>query len=101
MPMSRSLPLIDASPASSRWQGLRPASQLPIAAQSAEPEFPQGDYGTASVATALTFTSRREGTGDRRVELLAPAGGLDAGFAAFHFSADAIYLGLKNSPLTP
>jgi putative protease len=29
------------------------------------------------------------------VELLAPAGGPDAGFAAFHFGADAIYLGLK------
>src|SRR5207248_8712338 len=32
---------------------------------------------------------------DRRVELLAPAGGLEAAFAAFHFGADAIYLGLK------
>src|SRR4029453_19182799 len=31
----------------------------------------------------------------RKVELLAPAGGLDAAFAAFHFGADAIYLGLK------
>src|ERR1019366_6656204 len=31
----------------------------------------------------------------RPVELLAPAGGLDAAFAAFHFGADAIYLGLK------
>ena len=29
------------------------------------------------------------------VELLAPAGGPDAAFAAFHFGADAIYLGLK------
>ena len=31
----------------------------------------------------------------RHVELLAPAGGLEAGFAAFHFGADAVYLGLK------
>jgi putative protease len=30
-----------------------------------------------------------------RVELLAPAGGPEAGFAAFHFGADAIYLGLQ------
>jgi putative protease len=29
------------------------------------------------------------------VELLAPAGGPEAAFAAFHFGADAIYLGLK------
>src|ERR1700756_2560667 len=33
--------------------------------------------------------------GARPVELLAPAGGPDAAFAAFHFGADAIYLGLK------
>src|SRR5262245_38453437 len=31
----------------------------------------------------------------RRVELLSPAGGLDAALAAFEFGADAIYLGLK------
>ncbi len=31
----------------------------------------------------------------RRVELLALTGGLDAAFAAFHYGADAIYLGLK------
>jgi putative protease len=31
----------------------------------------------------------------RAVELLAPAGGPEAGFAAFHFGADAIYLGLQ------
>jgi len=30
-----------------------------------------------------------------RIELLAPAGGVDAGYAALHFGADAIYLGLK------
>ncbi|MFH0940004.1 MAG: U32 family peptidase [Planctomycetota bacterium] len=29
------------------------------------------------------------------MELLAPAGNLDAAFAAFHYGADAIYLGLK------
>src|ERR1700686_3723806 len=32
---------------------------------------------------------------DPRVEFLAPAGGLEAAFAAFHFGADAVYLGLK------
>jgi putative protease len=31
----------------------------------------------------------------RQAELLAPAGGPDAAFAALHFGADAIYLGLK------
>ena len=32
---------------------------------------------------------------DRPVELLAPAGGLDAGLAAFQYGADAVYLGLQ------
>src|SRR5512142_244170 len=31
----------------------------------------------------------------RRVELLAPAGGLDAGLAALQYGADAVYLGLQ------
>ncbi|MEI8122499.1 MAG: peptidase U32 family protein, partial [bacterium] len=30
-----------------------------------------------------------------RMELLAPAGDLDAAYAAFHYGADAVYLGLK------
>src|SRR5450759_2161453 len=30
----------------------------------------------------------------RHLELLAPAGGLEAGYAAIHYGADAIYLGL-------
>src|SRR5512142_2759875 len=31
----------------------------------------------------------------RRIELLAPAGGLEAGLAALQYGADAVYLGLK------
>ncbi len=31
----------------------------------------------------------------RRPELMAPAGGPDAAFAAFHYGADAVYLGLR------
>ncbi|HOG51762.1 MAG TPA: U32 family peptidase, partial [Lentisphaeria bacterium] len=30
------------------------------------------------------------------MELLAPAGNLEAGIAAFHYGADAVYLGFKN-----
>ena len=30
-----------------------------------------------------------------KIELLSPAGDLDAAYAAFHYGADAIYLGLK------
>ena len=35
------------------------------------------------------------GRGPDRVELLAPAGGMEAGLAAFQYGADAVYLGLK------
>ena len=31
----------------------------------------------------------------KRAELMAPAGSVDAGYAAFHYGADSIYLGLK------
>ena len=31
-----------------------------------------------------------------KIELLAPAGSIDAGYAALHYGADAIYLGLEN-----
>jgi putative protease len=40
-----------------------------------------------------TFAPRSRA--DRPVELLAPAGGMDAGLAALQYGADAVYLGLK------
>src|SRR5204862_1885481 len=43
-------------------------------------------------AVALSEGAARSVVGG---ELLAPAGGPDAAFAAFHYGADAIYLGLK------
>ena len=92
---SLSLPLIQPPAPAPRWQGLRPAAQLPLAAQTPEPEFPQGDYGISPVEASFAFPRGQGAPTDRRVELLAPAGGLDAGFAAYHFGADAIYLGLK------
>jgi putative protease len=45
------------------------------------------------VETAFAFPVRE--SNQTAVELLAPAGGPDAAFAAFHFGADAVYLGLK------
>lgn len=33
---------------------------------------------------------------EKKIELLAPAGSLDAGYAALHYGADAVYLGLEN-----
>ncbi len=94
MPTPLSLPVIAPAPETPSWQGLRPAAPLPLAAQGPEPELPQGDYA-AGAFEAFAFPAKTPEAGDRHVELLAPAGGLDAGFAAFHFGADAIYLGLK------
>jgi putative protease len=57
-----------------------------------EPVEPQGEYGAEAAAIELPAIA---GDPLRPVELLAPAGGPEAAFAAFHFGADAIYLGLQ------
>jgi putative protease len=82
-----SLPLLGAAPG---WQGFTPADG-PVAAP--EPEAPQGEYAAAPLPQAAP--PRPAGRLVRPVELLAPAGGPEAAFAALHFGADAIYLGLK------
>jgi putative protease len=79
-------PQADAPPAWHGWTALG----VPDAP---EPVEPQGVYGNAPLA-ALELPAVDDEPG-RRVELLAPAGGPDAAFAAFHFGADAVYLGLK------
>ncbi len=68
------------------WEGLAPAGQLPP-----EPQQPQGAYGPGEADVPLAVLD----PADTPVELLAPAGGLEAAYAAFHFGADAVYLGLK------
>jgi putative protease len=73
------------------WHGWTPTAPLPDAP---EPMEPQGAYGDAVVAPELRLPDApADASGP--VELLAPAGGPEAAFAAFHFGADAIYLGLK------
>jgi len=60
----------------------------------AEPLEPQGAYRDAAPEASLAIPPVVDD--DRRpVELLAPAGGPEAALAAFHFGADAVYLGLK------
>jgi putative protease len=84
------LPMVtDATP--SLWEGLRAMTPLPSAAP--EPQIPQGAYGPGETESPLAVSaSAPKGS---PVELLAPAGGLEAAFAAYHFGADAVYLGLK------
>lgn len=91
--MSRSLPLVSLPAQPPTWQGFRAPVHLTRSEESPEPSSPQGDYGS-SLETAIVLPLD-PATASRTVELLSPAGGLDAGFAAFHFGADAIYLGLK------
>src|SRR5438270_831445 len=89
---SLSLPILsEAEPP--LWEGLRISGDMPP-----EPQVPQGAYGQpepTQAASATPTLPAQLASAERSVELLAPAGGLEAAFAAFHFGADAIYLGLK------
>jgi putative protease len=77
------LPLLGTAP---KWHGF-------TAAAAPEPDAPQGEYAAAPPAPAAA--PRPADPAAQPVELLAPAGGPDAAFAALHFGADAVYLGLK------
>lgn len=99
VPPRRSLPLVSpAEEARSEWHGLTALTPLPEAAlapatAAPEPLQPQGAYADApEVQILLPGPDAEPG---RPVELLAPAGGKEAALAAFHYGADAIYLGLK------
>src|SRR5260221_679106 len=96
-----SLPLLSATPPAPDWQGFRPAGPIPgwdEADAAPEPMSPQGEYATIKTGSKTTDDSTQ--TANRsslpKVELLSPAGGPDAAFAALHHGADAIYLGLKH-----
>src|SRR4029079_2210098 len=60
-----------------------------------EPAEPQGAYNAQLPELPLSVPLVPAEKQSEKVELLAPAGGLDAAFAAFHYGADAVYLGLK------
>ena len=72
---------------------MSPVGILPRRDDAPEPTAPQGAYNP--VAPEMPLSVPLVGPGTQKVELLAPAGGLDSAFAAFHFGADAVYLGLK------
>ncbi|MBX7105034.1 MAG: U32 family peptidase [Gemmataceae bacterium] len=90
---SLNLPLVTDVPASPSWQGFRPAADWDDATSAPEPAAPQGEY--ASIDMSAAWSPADVIPSDRPVELLSPAGGPDAAFAAFHHGADAIYLGLQ------
>jgi putative protease len=81
------------------WEGLTLASVLPSPAfdpadAPPEPEAPQGEYNPHAPEAPLVVPLNGKPI-EHSVELLAPAGGLDAGYAAYYYGADAIYLGMK------
>src|SRR5262249_30319178 len=76
------------------WHGWTALTPLPDPEQAPEPLEPQGAYGPA-LAEPLPAVPHLSDAAHAPAELLAPAGGPEAAFAAFHFGADAIYLGLK------
>lgn len=88
------LPLVTDTATGPTWQGFRPTHDWTPAHHDPEPDIPQGDYAERSAAGSDP-PSIEIPTSNHLVELLAPAGGPEAGFAAFHHGADAIYLGLK------
>src|SRR5262249_7141144 len=81
--------------AAPEWHGWQPVTALPLPehADAPEPHAPQGMYGQSAEVEGTAVLHVSDASALPRAELLAPAGGLDAGFAAFHFGADAIYLG--------
>jgi putative protease len=76
------------------WHDLVPAGPLTESVDAPEPYAPQGAYSDGPEIELQVPLVSLEGA-NQPVELLAPAGGPDAAFAAFHFGADAVYLGLK------
>jgi putative protease len=88
-----SLPLVGGAEAgAATWQGW---TLLSDPETPPEPVVPQGAYRMDSTDALLDLPVVGASGPVRTAELLAPAGGPEAAFAAFHFGADAIYLGLK------
>lgn len=73
----------------------RPDENPLSAAAPPEPPEAQGEYNPQAPVEPLCVPSVPPVPVKRPVELLAPAGSLDAGFAAFQNGADAVYLGLQ------
>jgi putative protease len=86
MPDASRLTLPLAPAAAPAWHGWSPVD-------APEPDAPQGMYAPATDADVVVPLVASAPAS--QAELLAPAGGPDAAFAALHFGADAVYLGLK------
>ena len=92
LPLLAREPGAEETSSSPNWHGWTALSPLPDAP---EPMQPQGAYSDATEELLSPHAEPALALPSGPVELLAPAGGPEAAFAAFHFGADAIYLGLK------
>jgi putative protease len=99
LPKKIALPLVGSSPEPApQWHGWTPADPAVLDTDPASvplPLEPQGAYRPDAGEEPLELPSIDVERQTAATELLAPAGGPEAAFAAFHFGADAIYLGLK------
>ncbi len=93
--LTLSLPVVAGQPAAAAPAWHDWTATGPLAADAPEPQLPQGEYWDGTAATEFSVPLHAGEGPLHPVELLAPAGGPDAAFAAFHYGADAIYLGLK------
>ncbi|HEY3321199.1 MAG TPA: U32 family peptidase [Planctomycetota bacterium] len=60
-----------------------------------EPLAPQGEYNPQIPEAPLSLPDSAPTASHGPAELLSPAGGPEAAYAAFHYGANAIYLGLR------
>ena len=90
------LPLLMSAPSAAPvWEGWTALSPLADLDAAPEPLTPQGAYSENAADAQLELPNLAQRCATGKTELLAPAGGPEAGYAAFHYGADAIYLGLK------
>src|SRR4051812_47512254 len=76
------LPVVSTEAPAAEWHGFTPSGAL----AAPEPDAPQGQYALMETPTPVPVPV---GSHRGQVELLAPAGGPDSAFAAFHYGADA------------
>jgi putative protease len=99
VPNKIALPLVgsppEPAPAWHGWTAVEPAVVEPDADRLPLPLEPQGAYRPDAGEETLELPQLAANPPTAPTELLAPAGGPEAAFAALHFGADAIYLGLQ------
>jgi putative protease len=95
--LKTALPLVTSQPEPApQWHNWTPLDAIVHESDPNQlPLEPQGAYRPDATEEPLALPQVEANQPAAQTELLAPAGGPEAALAAFHFGADAIYLGLK------